>query len=101
MQLSGREAACSEEEAGFFAKGTKPGDWSKKPPTLDEILAKLREQPARIRQQLEGHLSDPLAAPFQHFQTVGEVVLYSAYHEGVHGGYASALKRIVGISRGE
>jgi uncharacterized damage-inducible protein DinB len=93
LRLSGLEIGLSETYVGWFGNGTKPADWAAQPPSVEILLQQLKEQTERIQKQLTGKLTDKLALPFQNMDIVGESLSYSLYHEGMHLGYMTALKR--------
>ena len=48
----------------MFPSGSKPDDWTEQPPTMDQIIMLLEEQPILIEQACAGHLHEPLKEPF-------------------------------------
>ncbi|CDQ20161.1 DinB superfamily protein [Halobacillus karajensis] len=76
----------------LFAPGTKPSDWQSDVPSLDELKQKLEEQPAKLKETLNGQLDDEAAEAFLSLPTVGEILNFTLYHEGVHTGTIKALK---------
>ncbi|QAS53596.1 DinB family protein [Halobacillus litoralis] len=76
----------------LFAPGTKPADWQGDVPSLAELKQELEEQPARLKETLTGKLDDEAAEAFLSLPTVGEILNFTLYHEGVHGGMIKALK---------
>jgi len=82
----------------FFGTGTRPGEWNGNPPSQEELLEALKEQPGRIRAALEGKLDVPAAKPITigalSMETVGETVEFIVWHEGLHAGVIDALSRI-------
>ncbi|MCC2686475.1 MAG: DinB family protein [Paenibacillaceae bacterium] len=79
----------------LFGNGTKPADWTVEPPTLAELIAQLKEQPARIRETFAGKLDNKVDKPFQELETIGNIALMTIYHEGTHVGYIMAIKRAI------
>ncbi|MBU8878200.1 DinB family protein [Bacillus sp. FJAT-29790] len=77
----------------LFAPGTKPDDWEGEIPTLDELKQLLEEQPAKIKEALAGHLDEKAAEPFKSLSTIGELLNFSMYHEGLHVGIIKGLKK--------
>ncbi|HZG85766.1 DinB family protein [Paenibacillus sp.] len=81
----------------LFGNGTKPSDWTVEPPSLAELGVRLQEQPGRIRTLLGEKLLEPPAIPFQRFNgkldTIGAIVGYSLYHEGLHMAAIKQLKK--------
>ncbi|WNF39102.1 DinB family protein [Bacillaceae bacterium IKA-2] len=74
----------------FFANGTSPLNWNSTTPSLEEIISLLREQPVRIRSELNYRLLDKVDKPFIHptgritLETVGGFLSFNLYHEGMH-----------------
>ncbi|OAS22723.1 DinB family protein [Paenibacillus oryzisoli] len=83
----------------LFAKGTRPADWAEEElPSLETLLALLVEQPQRIQSILHGRLDESVAKPFTTgngllLTTIGELLNYTLYHEGMHFNMISLLKR--------
>ena len=76
----------------LFAPGTKPADWQGDIPSLVELKQELEEQPARLKEALTGQLNDEAKEPFLSLSTVGEILNFTLYHEGVHTGTIKAVK---------
>lgn len=79
----------------WFGRGSSPADWTTEPPSYAGLLERLASQPARIRESLAGRLDERLDRPFLDNETVGEVFLFSLYHEGIHTGHIAALRKLV------
>lgn len=81
-----------------FANGTSPNDWNEETPSLDEIIQALQEQPSKIKEKFTGRLSEPLPKPFSlvgvEFKTVGDLIAFNLYHEGMHLGQINTMLRI-------
>ncbi|TQR15526.1 DinB family protein [Psychrobacillus soli] len=85
----GEKMGLPIEYEEFFSPGTKPADWNGNPPTLAEISSVLTEQTARIKAFVPDRYSESLPTPFTNrmgisFYTLGETLLFSFYHEGMH-----------------
>ncbi|MYL31505.1 MULTISPECIES: DinB family protein [Halobacillus] len=76
----------------LFAPGTKPADWEGNVPSLDELKKHLEEQPALLQEALTGKLDEEAAEEFLSMKTVGEILNFTLYHEGVHTGTIKAIK---------
>ena len=76
----------------LFAPGTKPADWKDDVPTLDELKQRLEEQPARLKDILAGKLNDQAVKQFRTFTTIGEIAIFTLFHEGLHIGAIKGLK---------
>lgn len=83
----------------MFCSGTKPSDWKSEPPSLADLAARLAEQPDRIRALLCDKLEERPANPFPRFDgkidTIGGLLTFSLFHEGLHNASIRALKRAV------
>ncbi|MYL51668.1 DinB family protein [Halobacillus litoralis] len=79
----------------LFAPGTKPSNWKGEIPSLDELKQELKEQPEKLKEVLAGQLDDEAAQAFLSLPTVGEILNFTVYHEGVHTGTMKALKEKV------
>ncbi|WP_227002635.1 DinB family protein [Salicibibacter kimchii] len=77
----------------LFAPGTKPADWEGEVPTLDEIKQHLENQPAKLKETLSGQLDNKAAKPFMSLPTVGEILNFTLYHEGMHVGVIKGIKK--------
>ncbi|SDI78642.1 DinB family protein [Natribacillus halophilus] len=77
----------------LFAPGTSPAEWEGEVPTLDEIKQHLEEQPAKLKESLSGQLDDEAAEPFMSLSTVGEILNFTLYHEGMHVGVIKGIKK--------
>jgi uncharacterized damage-inducible protein DinB len=77
----------------LFAPGTKPADWQGEVPTLDELKQLLKEQPVKLKEALAGQLDEKSAEPFKSLSTIGELLNFTMYHEGMHLGTIKGLKK--------
>jgi uncharacterized damage-inducible protein DinB len=94
--LLGEEMNIPKDYEQLFGAGTKPAEWKETPPSFTEIAEILTEQKTRIKDFLQGRLHENLPTPFTNrggitFYTVGEVFLYSFYHEALH---IESIKRL-------
>jgi hypothetical protein len=89
-----------QEYIDLFGSGTRPADWRKNAPPLAEIMARLTEQPERIRTLLGDRLKEEPVVVFNLFggklNTIGSIINYSLFHEGQHNTVLQALKRSIG-----
>ncbi|QKG83674.1 DinB family protein [Kroppenstedtia pulmonis] len=90
--LAGEQVTLPESYEGLFGNGTKPGDWTTEPPSLETLIDALKEQPARIQQAFSDRLETPLVKPFLSYETIGEIISFSLFHEGVHIGVIKGLQ---------
>lgn len=84
----------------WFANKTKPADWKEAPPALETLKGLLAEQTFRIKQVFGGRLDEKVPKPFIlgdgiQLETIGELLNFTLYHEGVHLGFINALKRAI------
>ena len=77
----------------LFAPGTKPADWQGEVPTLDELKKRLEEQPAKLKEASVGQLDEKAAEMFLSLSTIGELLNFTLYHEGLHVGTIKELKK--------
>ena len=83
----------------LFVTGTSPEGWGENVPSNEELLAALKEQPARIVAALEGNLGNVLAepmsiGPMHTMETAEAIVQFAVWHEGVHAGMIHGLNRV-------
>lgn len=83
--------------AKYFGGGSKPMDWDGNEPSFAEVVELLKEQPRRIREKLANRLNEELAEPFAirslQFKTLGELLTFFLYHEGMHTQNIKLLKQ--------
>ncbi|MCA1061024.1 DinB family protein [Rossellomorea aquimaris] len=91
------------EYGELFGFNTSPKTWeSLTPPTLSELRDKLEAQPLRIKEAFTGRLDQLGEKPFvlgEHttFTTLAEVLSFANWHEGLHQGTITSIKRVQGI----
>lgn len=91
------------EWAKLFGTGTKPSDWTEAPPTNEQLLSALAEQPARVKEFLTGKLDQQMPdvmslGKFHDMATVEAVIQFAIWHEGVHAGIIFALNKVTAVS---
>lgn len=79
----------------LFAPGTKPADWQGEVPTLDELKQTLEEQPEKLKEALSGKLDEKAVEPFKSLSTIGEILNFTMYHEGLHMGTIKGLRHLL------
>jgi len=99
IERLGEEPKIPKDFVSCFGGGTKPTDWVDTPPTFSEIFTTMTEQKTRIKEILFGRLNEPLLNPFKtktgfSFNTAGEILLFSIYHEALH---VETIKRMYQI----
>lgn len=95
VKFGGKTIETPSRYIELFAPGTKPADWQGEVPSLDELKQVLKEQPVQLKELLNGQLEDEAAQAFLSLPTVGEILNFTLYHEGVHTGTVKALKEKV------
>jgi len=83
----------------LFKGGSKPEDWTVTPPTKEELLIALAEQPSRVEEILSEKIDHPLSkvmsiGNFHEMATIDAVIQFAIWHEGVHSGTIYALNKI-------
>ncbi|QFT88114.1 DinB superfamily protein [Bacillus sp. THAF10] len=99
--LIGKQHHASEDLVKHFSMGTSPKDWIGNGPSLKELRQYLEEQPERMKQDFAGKLEEPLQKPFKlgeyELVSVGEVLSFAIWHEGLHQGTVNTIKRALGV----
>lgn len=91
------------EYGELFGFHTSPHTWNGlTPPALSELREKLEDQPRRMKEVFSGRLDELGEKPFvlgEHttFTTLAEVLSFTNWHEGLHQGAITAIKRVQGI----
>ncbi|WP_053367910.1 DinB family protein [Bacillus sp. FJAT-27245] len=80
---------------GMFPRGSKPGNWEEQPPSMDELIELLEEQPHLIEKACKGRLDQPLKEPFLGMKTVGDMLVFHMNHENLHMGIIRSMKQIL------
>lgn len=92
-QFGGKNIEIPGHFAELFVPGTKPADWEDNVPSLDDLKHFLEEQPSKLKEALSEQLDEDAAKPFKSFTTVGEILNFTLYHEGMHLGAIKGLKK--------
>ncbi|MBO8170263.1 MAG: DinB family protein [Bacillaceae bacterium] len=97
--MSGESLQIPEHYVSYFAKDTSPADWSAEPPSLDELKSELKKQTERIKSTFANRLDEEVPKPFRfrdkyEFKTVGELIAFTLYHEGMHQGLINGMLRL-------
>ena len=79
----------------LFPSGSKPAYWTEQPPSLDEIIIQLKEQPAVIEQACKGCLSKSLKHSFLDMKTLGDMFIFHMNHESLHMGIVKSAKQLL------
>ncbi|MCA0970789.1 DinB family protein [Halobacillus litoralis] len=91
-RFGGKPVETPQRYLELFAPRTNPADWEGEVPSLDELKKALEEQPGVLKNVLAGQLDDEAAQAFLGLPTVGEILNFTLYHEGLHTGGIKALK---------
>lgn len=91
-KFGGKKIDMPSRYLELFAPGTKPADWEGDVPKLAELKEKLEAQPKKLKEALTGQLDDKAAEEFNTLSTVGEILNFTIYHEGLHVGTIKGLK---------
>lgn len=92
-KFGGKNIDTPSRRLELFAPGTKPADWQGEVPTLDELKRLLEEQPVKLKEALGGQLNEKSAESFKSLSTIGELLNFTMYHEGMHLGTIKGLKK--------
>nr|WP_202406225.1 DinB family protein [Pontibacillus yanchengensis] len=79
----------------LFPNGSKPDDWTEEPPSMDELIKQLEEQPILIEQACKGHLNEPLNESFLGMKTLGDMLVFHMNHENLHMGIIKSMKQML------
>ncbi|EOS56841.1 DinB family protein [Paenibacillus barengoltzii] len=83
----------------LFANGTVPAEWSSESPALDEILKVLEDQPLQVKAELSGRLEEKIdpytTSSGYRIETVGQLINFTTYHEGMHFSVLKLYNKIV------
>jgi hypothetical protein len=85
----------------LFVRGSSPAIWEGDIPSNEEMVIALTEQTSRLTKVLAGRLEEPLEKPISFgkhtLETIGAVILFAIWHEGVHTGMIDGLNRATAI----
>ncbi|WP_108668763.1 DinB family protein [Peribacillus acanthi] len=98
FKLAGKEYKY-ENQFPFFSGGTKPSGWEGTVATVEELTVALQEQEQRIIDTFKDSLDQSLANPIQlggrlPLESVRDALTFCIYHEGLHQGTISSLKKV-------
>jgi len=82
----------------LFIRGSSPANWEGNIPSNGEIITALTEQTKRLTKVLAGKLDRPLQNPINfvdhNLSTIGSLILFVIWHEGIHAGVIDGLNRV-------
>ena len=99
-RFTGENVSAPDNYPKLFERGTKPADWQGEVPSLNELHKKLEKQVEQLEFSFEKRLNDTLntTCDFGMVQltTIGELLDFIMFHEGLHIGAIKGLKRAIG-----
>ncbi|MEF3306593.1 DinB family protein [Paenibacillus sp. GYB003] len=92
-------SAIPASYAELFNSGTKPADWTKAPPSKEEMIRELSLQLEQISEISPDSLNKPLESPLQMgplaFHLAGELFNFALIHEGLHLSACGSLLKVI------
>lgn len=79
----------------WFDYGTRPAEWTSKPPSLAALKELLAEQPGWIRERYGDRLEEEFPATESGMHTIAQVLVRTIFHEGLHIGDIKAISRFL------
>lgn len=102
-QRSGRASQLQPAFFEMFKGGTRPANWTVAPPAKSELVTLLRQQAEELRDTFASRLDDQLPTVFQtpafRLETVGDVMAFALYHEGLHNSVIGNLAKVIQYGR--
>ncbi|MBD1222065.1 DinB family protein [Virgibacillus halodenitrificans] len=77
----------------MFPSGSSPEGWTDQPPSMDQLIKQLEDQPIHIENVCKGHIEDDLKEPFLGMRTLGDMVVFHMNHESLHMGIIKSMKQ--------
>lgn len=103
INFAGMQPQLPEHFLKLFGNKTRPADWTISPPGLAELKERLFLQTGYVHEQLGHRLGEPATKPFvrlgRELASIGEILSFSLYHEGLHHGAIGGLKKAIAASR--
>ncbi|MEO3943910.1 DinB family protein [Gorillibacterium sp. CAU 1737] len=100
--FAGEASKLSSKIFTLFSNGTVPKEWSFPPPSLLELRQLLEAQLSYIESAYAHRMDETAIKPFRRLghtmYTLGELLLFSLHHEGIHLGYINSLKKAIALS---
>lgn len=101
-RFAGVEPKIPSHYYELFSMNTSPADWQIAPPTLQELRNLLADQTQRTVEAFTGRLSEVGEKPYQMsetvtFTTIGEMLNFANWHEGLHQATINCIKRASGV----
>ena len=83
----------------LFIRGSSPANWEGNIPSNEDVIAALTEQTTRLTKVLVEKLDKPLQNPIDlgdhNLETIGSLILFAIWHEGIHIGVIDGLNRVI------
>lgn len=79
----------------LFGTGTKPADWKRDVPRIEDLAIQLKDQLVRLKQIPAERFNKTLEKPFMGLETFGELAGFVLFHEANHMGQIQAMKRLI------
>ncbi|KIL39915.1 hypothetical protein SD70_16955 [Gordoniibacillus kamchatkensis] len=103
VNFAGMQPQLPASYLKLFGSRTRPSEWTVQPPSLAEIKERLAAQPAYVREHLGDRLAEQVKKPFVRLgfelATIGQILLHSLYHEGLHQGAIGGLRKAISGQR--
>lgn len=97
--FAGLPPQLSPEFVNLFGNRTRPSEWQVEPPTLQTLSNELKKQTGYIKESLGNRLQEKAIKPFVRLgfrmETIGEILVFSLHHEGMHTGVINAIQRAI------
>lgn len=78
------KSGIPEEFQSWFGYGTSPRNFSSETPSLEELKALLKEQPANIKEAYGTRLEEEFPPTEMGMHTIEQVLIRTIFHEGMH-----------------
>ncbi|WP_058303295.1 DinB family protein [Gorillibacterium timonense] len=97
--FAGEASQLDESIFQLFSNGTTPSNWTSPPPTLPELRDLLEGQSQHLCTHYANRMDELALKPFKRLgyqmNTIGEMLLFSLHHEGIHHGCIMSLRKAV------
>lgn len=97
--FAGLPSQLSPEFVTLFGNRTRPSEWKVEPPTMQTLSYELKKQTDYIKESLGNRLQEKVIKPFVRLgfemETIGEILVFSLHHEGMHTGVIYAIQRAI------
>jgi len=102
FKLAGEPVLLPDGYQEWFGNGSKPSDWKGYTPEINDLKPLLLNQTSRIIETFEQRISEKVASPYTTssgltLETIGELLTFSMYHEGMHFDHIKTYKRLLNL----